>query len=106
MTGDLRIETREVGGTGVLGLSGRLDFATVFDLTTAVRRCRKKHALARELVLDFADVEWLDSMAMGTLLTIRRQLEAEGKLLVLSGCKGKLLDALRLANFHKLFELR
>jgi anti-anti-sigma factor len=56
--------------------------------------------------LDFADVEWLDSMAMGTLLTIRRQLEAEGKLLVLSGCKGKLLDALRLANFHKLFELR
>lgn len=103
MISELHINMREGGATTVYSLSGRLDYSTAVKLRKVIRECLKKPA--SEVVIDFGQLEYLDSMAMGALLVIREQLQSEGKTLVLSNCKGFILEALHLANFHKLFQM-
>lgn len=85
-------------------LSGRLDLVSADRLGKELRGCIR-HA-AREVVLEMGDLTYLDSMAMGALLSSRTLLENASKKLVLAGPKGMVLEALRIANFHKLFEIR
>lgn len=105
MTHELHIEVREAGQTTELNLSGWFDFSSATKFRKAVRDCLKHEAM-RELVIDFGRLEYLDSLAMGALMVCREQLQKEGKPLVLANCKGLVLEALQLANFHKLFTLR
>lgn len=104
MTHELNVDVREGAQSTVLGLSGRLDYNSASKFRRVVRECLKHPAPA--VVVDFDRLEYLDSMAMGALLVIREQLQTAGKTLVLSNCKGLILEALHLANFHKIFEIR
>lgn len=104
MSHSLQIEICKTDRSTIVDLTGWLDHTTVLGLSKAVIKC-SSHA-APEVVFDLGKVTWLDSTAIGRFMIYRQQLEKAGKKLVLSNCKGMLLDALRLANVHKILELR
>ena len=85
-------------------LSGHLDYQTVPKLRRAVRESLSDNSSA--VVINLANVQWLDSMAMGILMSCHRLLETRNRKLVLSNCTGMLLKALQLVNFHRILEIR
>lgn len=104
MSDSFMISVQEGAASSRITVSGRLDLLSADKLRKAARSC-VRHA-SREVVLDMGGLTYLDSMAMGAILSCRTLLESEGKKLVLAGPRGMILDALRIANFHKLFEVR
>ena len=104
MSDNLLITVEEGTSSTRITVSGRLDSASAEKLLKAVRGSLRHKA--REVVLEMGDLTYLDSMAMGALLSCRMLLEGEGKKLVLAGPKGLVLSALRIGNFQKLFEIR
>jgi anti-anti-sigma factor len=105
MSNDFDIVAKELGASTIVALSGRIDYTGAPRLHREVLRNSKSPG-STEVVLDFGKVTWLDSMAMGTLLTIRQHLERDGKKLVFANCHGSLLDGFKLLKFNKIFEIR
>jgi anti-anti-sigma factor len=104
MSDNLTITVQEGTTSSRITLSGRLDLISTEKLRKAVRGTMRHSA--REVVLEMGGLTYLDSMAMGAILSCRTLLENEGKKLVLAGPKGMVLDALHIGNFQKLFEIR
>jgi anti-anti-sigma factor len=104
MSDNLAITVQEGTSSTRITVSGRLDSVSAEKLRRAVRGCLGH--TAREVILDMSDLRYLDSMAMGAILSCRTLLEKESKQMVLAGPKGLVLDALRIGNFQKLFEIR
>lgn len=104
MSNLLTIAVREEGQRTYILLTGRLDYSGSENLRKAVRGVLKSPS--REVILDLSELTYLDSLAMGAMLSARTLLETGKKKMVLSNARGMVLDALRIANFHKLFEMR
>src|SRR5512134_2027698 len=98
-----RVETD--AGKASIRLIGRFDFS-------AHRAFREScsEALAagevRELEIDLAAVDYLDSSALGTLLTLREKAQAARKTVSVANCRGAVRQVLDIANFGKLFAIR
>ena len=92
------------GGTGWLRLSGRLEWDTVSQFNRAAAAALASPGI-REVVIDFSEVQFLDSVAMGGLISYRERCEKAGKTLRLSNYGAPIRDALVMANLHKLFRL-
>lgn len=91
-----------INGRAVVTLQGRFDFSShqVFR-----KSCNSPLAsvAVHELELDLGGVESLDSAALGMLLLLKEHADEVSKPVVLSNCRGSVMDALRNANFDKLF---
>lgn len=86
-------------------LAGRFDFHAHRDF----RQCSDEvlaNGAVKELDINFAHVDYLDSSALGMLLLLKDKAEARGKRIVLSGLQGTVKQVLDIANFSKLFTLR
>lgn len=88
-----------------IALSGRFDFNVHRDFRRASEEALEANGV-RELVIDFSQVDYLDSSALGMLLLLREKADSQGKRVVLSGLHGMVKQVLDIANFGKLFELR
>lgn len=60
----------------------------------------------REFDIDFSQVDYLDSSALGMLLMLKEKAQAASKTVVLSNCKGTVKQVLDIANFGKIFTMR
>lgn len=81
-----------------------------FDLHVAFREASQQ-ALALEgiktLEVHLADVDYLDSSALGMLIVLKKQANAAGiQDVVLVGPKGMVREVLDIARFDKLFPIR
>ncbi len=85
-------------------LAGRFDFNTHRDFRSA---CDPLVADAgiREIVIDFDEVDYLDSSALGMLLMLRDKIGGVGKDVRLTGVRGNVKQVLDIANFSKLFKI-
>jgi anti-anti-sigma factor len=101
---ELMIQTRTSGSSTIIELVGRLEHTTVSRLNRTIQASLNHDT--PEVVLDFDKVTWLDSRAIGQFMVYQQLLKKNDKKLVLANCKGALLAALRLVNFHKIFEIR
>jgi HptB-dependent secretion and biofilm anti anti-sigma factor len=91
-------------GKAVIKLSGRFDFNTHRDFRTAYETLVADPAV-RAVVVDFSDVDYLDSSALGMLLMLRDKLGGVGKEVALTGVRGNVKQVLDIANFGKLFQI-
>lgn len=66
-----------------------LDMASVPQLTEMVEAASQGHD---RLVVDMTAVDFVDSTGVRSLLSLRRQLEESGKLLVFEGFRPEILD--------------
>lgn len=93
------------GDRATLKLGGRFDFHSHRDFRAAYESLLETGAV-REIVIDFSEVDYLDSSALGMLLLLREKADGAGKSIVLAGLKGAVKQVLDIANFGKLFSIR
>lgn len=93
------------GDRATLKLSGRFDFHSHRDFRAAYEKILESGA-AREIIIDFADVDYLDSSALGMLLLLREKADGAGKAIVLASLRGTVKQVLDIANFGKLFTIK
>jgi anti-anti-sigma factor len=98
----MQIATDIDGGKAVLKLNGRFDFHSHRDFRTAYETALEETAV-RTIVINFQDVDYLDSSALGMLLLLREKAETAGKSVALVGLQGMVKQVLEIANFGKLF---
>ena len=90
-------------GKTVIVLQGRFDFNAHREFRDAVDQALKE--TAREVLVDLAGVDYLDSSALGMLLMLRDKTKNAGKEVSLASAKGAVKQVLDIANFGKLFQL-
>jgi len=92
------------GAKAIIKLAGRFDFNTHREFRGAYEPL-VVDAAVREVVIDFAGVDYLDSSALGMLLMLRDKLSGAGKEVALVNVRGNVKQVLDIANFGKLFRI-
>lgn len=85
-------------------LAGRFDISANREFREALQAALR--AEGREVRFDLAGVDYIDSVALGSLLAAREMAEKAGKGVVLAGATGRVRKALDLARFGDMFVLR
>lgn len=62
------------------------------------------NAAVKEVILDFTQVAYLDSSALGMMVLCQKKLSSENKRVKVKGAHGATLDILKMANMQKMFE--
>ncbi len=101
----MQITSTLEGGRSALSLSGRFDFHSHREFRIAYEDALEESGVT-EIEIDFNQVDYLDSSALGMLLLLREKATAMGKNVVLSGLKGTVKQVLDIANFGKLFAIK
>jgi len=101
----MQIATDISGSRAVLNLNGRFDFHSHRDFRSAYEAVLEV-AEVRDFEINFRQVDYLDSSALGMLLLLREKAEAAGKNVALAGLQGMVKQVLEIANFGKLFTVR
>lgn len=91
-------------GKVVIDLQGRFDFNAHREFREAVDQAIKEAANAVQV--DLANVDYLDSSALGMLLMLRDKAKGAGKEVVLANAGGSVKQVIDIANFGKLFALK
>jgi anti-anti-sigma factor len=101
----MQINTNEDGQKAVLKLEGRFDFNASREFRDSYEQILSRRQI-ESIDVDLADVNYLDSSALGMLLLLREKAEPAGVKLSLINSRGAVRQILEVANFHKLFTLR
>lgn len=91
-------------GKVVIKLQGRFDFNTHREFRASYEPLLGDTDVSTVSV-DFSDVVYLDSSALGMLLMLRERLAAQGVGVCLTGVAGGVKQVLDIANFSKLFQI-
>lgn len=99
----MHISTQVSGDTVKVKLQGQFTFDSHKDF----RRVTKEQIAVqgKTIEIDFADVDYLDSSALGMLLLVREQAAVAGKTVALANCRGAVKGVLDIANFQRLFTI-
>jgi anti-anti-sigma factor len=87
-----------------LSLSGRFDFSIHRDFRRNYEDILGTPGV-RELDVDLANVNYIDSSALGMLLLLREKAGAQNIQLKLAHAQGSVRQVLEVANFGRLFEI-
>lgn len=99
----LEISEREREGVTILGLKGRV---TVGEVTPVRDRIAALVAAGRpQIVLDLADVEYIDSTGLGNLVISFTQVKKAGGGLKLMHLNKRNVELLALTRLHTVFEV-
>lgn len=63
-----------------------------------------EHGTCRQVVLDFSDVDYLDSAALGMMVLLQKKFSANNIQVKIKNARGATEEILRMANMRKLFE--
>ena len=61
-------------------------------------------ATCKEIVLDFSQVEYIDSSALGMMVLLNKKVSDQNKKIKIKGARGATDEILKMANMQKLFE--
>ncbi len=89
--------------TWVLGFSGKLNFHSRQAYQQAVNQAEE--ASARLIVLDFTELSYIDSAALGLLTLTHRKLTTKGNRMIIANPQGSVRDILLLTNMDKMFSI-
>ena len=98
----LKTSTRSQGGVVIIDCSGRI----VMGEETAFLRHQVKDLLneSRQLVLNLAEVDYLDSSGLGTVVGLYSSARSAGGEIKLAGLTGRVKDALQITRLGSIFE--
>ncbi len=101
----MQTQLKTHGNTAQIVLNGRFDFSAHRDFKQSYEAPLGATDV-RELEIDLAGVEYLDSSALGMLLILKERAGAANKRVALTNCRGNVRQVLDIANFGKLFAIR
>lgn len=97
----MNIVVTENGATITLALSGRLDTLSSPELSTAINNALEK---SNQLVLDFAESDYISSAGLRVLLTAQKQLAGSGSL-TLTHVNSTVRDILDMTGFSDILTI-
>jgi anti-sigma B factor antagonist len=99
----LKIETKTADGATVVHCSGRIVFG---DEATSLRNELKKAlGTSKKIVLNLADVTYIDSGGLGTLVGVYSSARAAGADIKLTGLGQRVRDVLQITKLVTVFEV-
>lgn len=93
------------GDIGRIILSGQFDFSAHREFRQ-VCEILVANPLVKELWVDFQQVVYLDSSALGMLLLLKEKVNSAHKSLALINCQDSVRQVLEIACFGKIFTIR
>lgn len=100
----MQITMRADGKRAVVRLSGRFDFSAHREFRETIDTAVQNKDV-EEVVVDLADVDYVDSSALGMLLMLREKANGAKKKLALANPRGVVKQALDIAHFEKIFSI-
>lgn len=97
----MNIVVTENGATITLALSGRLDTLSSPELSATINRALEK---SNQLVLDFAESDYISSAGLRVLLTAQKQLAGSGSL-TLTHVNSTVRDILDMTGFSDILTI-
>lgn len=82
----------------------KLDASSVPAFKQAIDRCWVDSI--REVVIDFSEVEFIDSSGIGALLGIQKRLHSDSMPVVIAGAKPNIVSVIELLRLHRVFSLQ
>lgn len=101
----MQTHVRTSEGVAQIQLQGRFDFGAHREFKTSYEAPLGAPEV-RELEIDMAGVEYLDSSALGMLLILKERAGASNKRVAITNCRGAVKQVLDIANFGKLFPMK
>lgn len=101
----MHIDVSTSGSVATLLMKGRFDFNAHRSFKGAYDPLLQQKNVT-SIEINLADVEYMDSSALGMLLLLRERAEAEDKSVLLVRPNNILMQILNIANFKKLFTIR
>ncbi|MEI7843064.1 MAG: STAS domain-containing protein [Gallionellaceae bacterium] len=92
------------GDTATIYLVGRFSFKSHIEFKSVYKNQLANSRINR-IVVDLADVVYIDSSALGMLLMLRDQAQTSNKSLTLSRPSSIAANSFNVANFSKLFNI-
>ncbi len=105
MRQEVRTESADGGETVVIRVAGRFDSAQREVFRSAVSEAVRGESVS-ELMIDLGPTGYIDSHALGELLSARESAAAAHKSVTLANAKGDVKRALDFACFDKIFQFR
>jgi anti-anti-sigma factor len=93
------------GTTADIVLSGNIDYSMQDEIRDANESALSNQQV-REICVDFAEVTFLDSSVIRSLLTLQKDADAAGKLLVLMNCTDTTREVFEIGGFDRMFKFR
>lgn len=100
----MQVNVSVTDSTATIKLQGRFDFNTHREFREGADSV-VSNAQVKNITVDFAGTDYLDSSALGMLLMLRDKATAAAKKVALANCRGPVRQVLDIANFAKLFEI-
>ncbi|MBV8050163.1 MAG: STAS domain-containing protein [Acidobacteriaceae bacterium] len=102
---DLKIHLRDVGDVTIIDLSGRI---TLGEETDAVRKTIRDlvNKGAKKIVLNLADVSYIDSSGVGELVSSYTAVRNAGGELKLLNLTKKVHDLLQVTKLYTIFDIK
>ncbi|POZ62330.1 STAS domain-containing protein [Chromobacterium alticapitis] len=101
----MRPIVRVEGNVGTMMLIGQFDFNLHKDFRQASQELLDNGAV-QEIRVDFDQVPFLDSSALGMLLLLKERAAAQKKTMVLINCHEAVMQVFEIACFNKMFTIR
>jgi anti-anti-sigma factor len=98
------VSNRIADNRATLSLAGRFDFSIHRDFRRNYEEILGTPGI-RQLDVDLAKVEYIDSSALGMLLLLREKAGGQNIQLKLANAQGSVRQVLEVANFGRLFEI-
>lgn len=96
----MRVTERNYRNALVLEMAGEFSYMTRKVFTAAMEKTKQSNT--RHVILNFKQITFVDSAALGLLALAVQQFTLEHRTLSLSSPQGTVKDILELANFHKM----
>ena len=93
------------GTTANITLSGNVDYSMQEEIRNANQQALSNE-LVREICVDFEHVTFLDSSVIRALLTLQKEADAAGKLLVILNCNHNMREVFEIGGFDRMFTFR
>ena len=93
------------GNLAKISLSGKLDFSTQKAIYLAIDEVLSSN-VTREILVDLADVTFMDSSIIQALLSLQERANAAAKLVTLVNCSDTLREVFAIGGFDTVFTIR
>ncbi len=102
----MKLETRQTSRAVVLSPEGRIDQAQAADFQAAIESHLKQLPPGvRDVVLDFAAVQYIDSAGLRALLVVSRKAKRDEVRMVVSGLTSTVREVFEISRFNAVFTL-
>lgn len=102
-TDGLKIDTTVRDDGHIIRVTGEVDLRTSPHLRNRLLQLIEKHP--KRLVIDLANVSYMDSSGVGTMVEIKRRLERSGGQVILAGLQPRVRSVFEITQLDKFFDI-